>query len=264
MISVERYEELAGEILDTLPPAFFEQLNAGVVVSEERKLHPESREGSPLYILGEYTRSGLGHGVTLYYGSFAATCGDLPEEVDVGNGTGYPALAEDGDRAVKIRVCPTREEALFTHRCGIRRLFLLRHGDFINGIRKRLPITSMEAKLAMTTIGAAPKNNVRDTLDAAILLALGPTLPRTAADFDTACLRIRERVYDIVSGPLQKLWEQLSVTDASLRTYCVTASTDRYAAAIAEDLLADRHYLTRANFLSTHVALSTDGISVDA
>lgn len=80
MISVERYEELAGEILDTLPPAFFEQLNAGVVVSEERKLHPESREGSPLYILGEYTRSGLGHGVTLYYGSFAATCGDLPEE----------------------------------------------------------------------------------------------------------------------------------------------------------------------------------------
>lgn len=183
-------------------------------------------------------------------------CGDLPEEVEVGNGTGYPALAEDGDRAVVIRVCPTREEALFTHRCGIRRLFLLRHGDFINGIRKRLPITSMEAKLAMTTIGAAPKNNVRDTLDAAILLALGSDLPRTAADFDAACLRIRERVYDIVSGPLQKLWEQLSVTDAAVRTYCVTASTDRYASAIAEDLLADWHYLTRENFLSTHVAIS--------
>lgn len=188
--------------------------------------------------------------------SFSATpmtrwdCGELPESVEVGNGMGYPALVPDGERAAKIRVFPTAEEAEHAHRLGVRRLVLLRHGDFLNGIRKRLPIKDMAAQLALTTLGAAPKNNKLDTLYAAADAALAP-LPRTAEAFDAACLRMRERVYDTVAGPLSKLWEQLAAADAALRAYCVAAASDRYAARIAEDLQRQWAWLTRPWFLSS-------------
>lgn len=177
-------------------------------------------------------------------------CGDLPESVEVGNGTGYPALVPDGERAVKLRVFPTAAEAAHAHRLGVRLLAQLRHGDFLNGIKKRLPLKSMEAQLALTTLGAEPKNNKQDTLFAAMDAALAP-LPRTAAEFDAACLRMRERVYDTVSGPLGKLWDMLAATDAAVRTYCVSAASDRYAARIAEDLQRQWQWLTRPFFLSS-------------
>lgn len=177
-------------------------------------------------------------------------CGDLPETVEVGNGTGYPALMPDGERSVKIHVFPTAEEAAYAHRLGVRRLAQIKHGDFLNGIRKRLTIKSMEARLALTTLGQAPKNNTQDTLFAAMDAGLTP-LPRTAADFDAACLRMRERVYDCISGPLGKMWDMLAATDAAVRTYCVTAATDRVAARIAEDLQRQWQWLTRPFFLSS-------------
>ncbi|MBQ8901243.1 MAG: DUF3418 domain-containing protein, partial [Akkermansia sp.] len=186
--------------------------------------------------------------------SFSATamtrwdCGDLPATIDVGNGIGYPALCDDGER-VRIKVYPSQEEAQRAHRFGVRRLALIRHGDFINSIRKRLPIKSVEAKLAMTTLGAQPKNNVADTIYAAMDATLAP-LPRTAADFDSTCLRMRERLYDTISGSISKVWEQLAATDSLMREYCLTAARDRYAARIADDLKLDWSWLTRSYFLS--------------
>ena len=67
-------------------------------------------------------------------------CGNLPTTVDVGTGQGYPALADDGER-VRIKVFPTEAAAARAHRFGVRRLALIRHGDFINGIRKKLPLS---------------------------------------------------------------------------------------------------------------------------
>ncbi len=176
-------------------------------------------------------------------------CGDLPATVDVGNGTGYPALEDDGER-VRIRVFSSEQEATAAHRAGVRRLALLRHGDFIGGIRKRLPIRSMAVKLAMSTLGCEPKNNVQETLLAALNSTLAP-LPRTADEFDAACLRMRERLYDTISGPLEKLWEHLVAAEGPLREYCLTASRDRYAARIAEDLQQEWQWLTRPGFLSS-------------
>ncbi len=181
-------------------------------------------------------------------------CGELPETVDVGSGAGYPALHDEGERAVKLIVCPTAAEAALVHRAGIRRLALLRHGDFINGIRKKLPIRSMEARLALTTLGSEPKNNVWDTvylaMDATLRTPSG-ALPRNAEAFDAACLRMREGLYDTIAGPLTKLWEQLAATDRMLREYCLTAGQDRFAAQIAADLRRDWDWLTRPSFLST-------------
>ena len=187
--------------------------------------------------------------------SFSATpmtrwdCGDLPATVEVGNGTGYPALREDGDR-VKLHVFPSAEEAELHHRRAVRRLALIKHSDFLNSIRKKLPIRSMEAKLALTTVGQVPKNNLHDTIYAAMDAALASPLPRTAAEFDTACLRMRETVYDRIAGPLGKLWEQLAATDSAVRQYCLTAGRDRFGAQIAEDVQREWAWLTRPWFLS--------------
>lgn len=176
-------------------------------------------------------------------------CGDLPDAVDVGNGKGYPALEDDGER-VKLRVFSSADEAAFAHRFGVRRLALLRHGDFINSIRKKLPIKSIEAKLALASIGVHPKDNVADALFAATDAALAP-LPRTAAQFDAACLRMRERVYDLVGGSVAKLWENIAVVHPALKEYCLTAGQNRFDALIAEDLERDWNWLTRPYFISS-------------
>jgi ATP-dependent helicase HrpA len=187
--------------------------------------------------------------------SFSATpmtrwdCGDLPASIEVGSGTGYPALREDADR-VKLHVFPSAEEAALHHRRAVRRLALIRHGDFLNSIRKKIPIKSMEARLALTTVGQAPKNNLHDTIYAAMDAALANPLPRTAAEFDAACLRMRESVYDRIAGPLGKLWEQLAATDTAVRSYCLTAGRDRFGAQIAEDVQREWAWLTRPWFLS--------------
>ena len=104
--------------------------------------------------------------------------------------------------------------------------------------------------MAITTLGAAPKNNAADTIYAAMDAALCAPLPRTSAEFDTACMRMRERLYDAIAGPINKLWEQLAEADRAVREYCLTAGKDRYAARIAEDIQREWLWLTRPYFLS--------------
>lgn len=176
-------------------------------------------------------------------------CGDLPESVEIGSGLGYPALAEEGEK-VAIKVFPTAREAAFAHRAGVRRLALIKHNDFINSLRKRLPIKSTEAKLAMASLGNAPKNNVTDTLYAAMDATLTP-LPRTADAFADACLRLREKLYDTVSDTFSKIWEQLAAIDHPIREFRLTASRDRFNARIADDLQREWDWLTRPFFLSS-------------
>ncbi len=80
MISLERFEEITEEIAGTLPEEFFRELHGGVIVREQVKIHPAARDND-LFVMGEYHRDRyLGRFIVLYYGSFAACCGYLPEE----------------------------------------------------------------------------------------------------------------------------------------------------------------------------------------
>lgn len=176
-------------------------------------------------------------------------CGKLPESVDLGTGLGYPALIPMAER-VQVRVFPSADEAELAHRAGVRRLVELRHGDFLNAIRKRLPIKSIEAKLALATLGTTPKQNIQELIAAGVNAALRP-LPRDPETFEAACLRVRETLYDRLTGPLTKLWELFVAADLDLRTYCLTATRDRHTAPIAEDLQREWQWLTRPGFLST-------------
>lgn len=79
MISIDRFTEILDELAEELPPAFFEELNGGIVVDPGRPLHPEARHGD-LHVMGEYRSDpAMGHYIVLYYGSFRRVHGGLDE-----------------------------------------------------------------------------------------------------------------------------------------------------------------------------------------
>ena len=79
-MNIDRFSEMLNEIAGEMPEEFFEELNGGIVLKEERKLHPQSRN-EELCILGEYHRDKyLGRFITIYYGSFMQVYGYMTEE----------------------------------------------------------------------------------------------------------------------------------------------------------------------------------------
>ena len=80
MISIDEMETMLDEIAEELPIDFFNNLNGGIILLPEIKLHTKS-EGNDLYILGEYHRDGnLGRFITIYYGSFSHVHGYLSKD----------------------------------------------------------------------------------------------------------------------------------------------------------------------------------------
>lgn len=78
--SIDEVHRILDEISEELPPAFFRELNEGVVLLPQLKLHPESRDRDKLYIMGQYVRSITGRHIIIYYGSFERVYGNLSEE----------------------------------------------------------------------------------------------------------------------------------------------------------------------------------------
>ena len=65
------------EIADKMPSELFRELNAGISLVPQRKLHPAA-VNNDLFILGEYIRDSLGRSIVFYYGSIARVYGNLP------------------------------------------------------------------------------------------------------------------------------------------------------------------------------------------
>jgi len=77
-MTVEEFRDMLDEILGEIPEEYFVDLNGGVQLVEEIKIHPQSVENE-LRIMGEYIRSGImGRNIRIYYGSFMAVYGYLP------------------------------------------------------------------------------------------------------------------------------------------------------------------------------------------
>ena len=79
MVDIDRFYEMLNEVCEELPDDFFRDLHFGVHLSEELKLSPYAENGD-LVIMGEYKRSHQGNMITIYYGSFARTCGWMSED----------------------------------------------------------------------------------------------------------------------------------------------------------------------------------------
>ena len=82
MISFEEVGFMLDHIADALPEGFYRELNGGIVLLPEEKLHPASAGRTDLYILGEYHHEpgGLGRYIAIYYGSFIRAHGYLSTE----------------------------------------------------------------------------------------------------------------------------------------------------------------------------------------
>lgn len=80
MISIEEMETMLDEIAEELPDELYRDLNGGIILLPEMKLHDRDM-GNDLYVLGEYHRNGnLGRYIAIYYGSFSQIYGSLPKD----------------------------------------------------------------------------------------------------------------------------------------------------------------------------------------
>ncbi|MCC5909633.1 MAG: metallopeptidase family protein, partial [Clostridiaceae bacterium] len=68
--SIDEVHDMLDEIAEEIPKDFFKELNQGILLLPQHKIHPESRTGDKLYIKGEYHRSITGRQIKMYYGSF--------------------------------------------------------------------------------------------------------------------------------------------------------------------------------------------------
>ena len=78
--TIEEVHHILDEIAEELPQDFFTELNKGIVLLPQYKVHPESRDQDRLYIMGEYGRDITGRHIAIYYGSFEKIYGGLSTE----------------------------------------------------------------------------------------------------------------------------------------------------------------------------------------
>lgn len=78
-VDIDRVTDLLTAIANEVPDEIFNNLNLGILVSEEVKINEESKPGLPLYTLGIYSKSQMGRQIVIYYGSFMRAFGDLDE-----------------------------------------------------------------------------------------------------------------------------------------------------------------------------------------
>lgn len=81
LVTIDEMEEMLEEIAGGLPEVFYKELNGGILLLPERRMHPKA-VGDDLYIMGEYHRGGSqGRYIVIYYGSFAAVYGGAAPSV---------------------------------------------------------------------------------------------------------------------------------------------------------------------------------------
>ena len=78
-MDIEQFHAILEELSVDIPSEILRELNGGVVLLPEAKLHRDDLAGD-LYILGEYRVQipGLGRYVAIFYGSFMKVYGENP------------------------------------------------------------------------------------------------------------------------------------------------------------------------------------------
>ena len=81
MLTFDEVQEVLSQFADELPEGIYKDLNGGIILLPDVKMHPES-VGKDLYIMGEYhyKPSGMGRYITIYYGSFSCVHSNLSDE----------------------------------------------------------------------------------------------------------------------------------------------------------------------------------------
>ncbi|MCH5297899.1 MAG: metallopeptidase family protein [Ruminococcus sp.] len=75
----EQCGQMLDEIADSMPVELYRELNAGISLVPQAKIHPAA-VNNDLYILGEYVRDYIGKSIVFYYGSINRIYGNLPHD----------------------------------------------------------------------------------------------------------------------------------------------------------------------------------------
>ena len=80
MITFDEVGAILDEIAVELPKEFYRDLNGGVNLVDDTRIHPASGDALDLFIVGQYHNEpmGLGRYIAIYYGSFIRLFGALP------------------------------------------------------------------------------------------------------------------------------------------------------------------------------------------
>lgn len=79
MLTFDECGEMLDEIADSMPYELYRDLNGGISLLPQIKVHPKAR-CNDLLILGEYIRNSLGNAIVFYYGSIERVYGNLPRD----------------------------------------------------------------------------------------------------------------------------------------------------------------------------------------
>lgn len=81
MLPIEEVELILDEIAEEFPQEFYKNLNGGIILLPEKKLHKKSMDNE-LYILGEYHHDrNSGRYISIYYESVSKVYGNLTKEL---------------------------------------------------------------------------------------------------------------------------------------------------------------------------------------
>ena len=77
MVSIEEVQIILDEIAEELPPEIYKDLNGGIILLPQVKLHKKSVDDD-LYVIGEYRHERIsGRYIVVYYGSVEKLYGNL-------------------------------------------------------------------------------------------------------------------------------------------------------------------------------------------
>lgn len=79
MITFEKCGQMLDEIADSMPEELFRELNGGISLVPQHKIHPQA-VNNDLFILGEYIRNSLGKSIVFYFGSIERVYGNLDDD----------------------------------------------------------------------------------------------------------------------------------------------------------------------------------------
>lgn len=79
MVTFEECAEMLDEIADSMPYELYRELNCGISLLPQLKVHPIALHND-LFIMGEYIRNNLGNAIVFYYGSIARVYGNVSSE----------------------------------------------------------------------------------------------------------------------------------------------------------------------------------------
>jgi predicted Zn-dependent protease with MMP-like domain len=79
MLTFDEVGAILDEIADSLPFELYRELNGGITLQPQIKIHPLAKNND-LFILGEYRRDNLGRYVVIFYGSIMRVYGKQSKE----------------------------------------------------------------------------------------------------------------------------------------------------------------------------------------